>query len=127
MDDAADRLSPEGLLADSRWLRALARGLVGEVGADDLVQETWLSALRRPPRLLTNLRPWLRTVARNLSLRDRDRQDRRRKREARSAQAESQPSTSDLVARATLRRSVVDAVLDLEEPYRSTILLRFFE
>ena len=127
MARALDPLSPEQLLADSRWLRSLARGLAGESGADDLVSETWLTAARRPPRFWDNLRPWLRTVARNLSLRERDREARRREREAIAARPEGQPSTVDLVARATLRRSVVDAVLELPEPYRTTILLRFFE
>jgi RNA polymerase sigma factor (sigma-70 family) len=127
MTRALDPASAERLLADARWLRSLARSLAGESGADDLVSETWLSAVRRPPRFWENLRPWLRTVARNLWLRERQREAQRREREARAARSDSQPSTADLVARATLRRSVVEAVLDLPEPYRSTILLRFFE
>ncbi|MBI3847168.1 MAG: hypothetical protein HY292_21275, partial [Planctomycetes bacterium] len=37
------------------------------------------------------------------------------------------PSTADVVEREALRREVVDAVLGLDEPYRTTLLLRFFE
>src|SRR5438093_626634 len=107
MADFADHLSSEQLLADVRWLRALARGLAGEGAAEDLAQETWLRVFARPPRVLANLRPWLRTVARNLSLRARDREARRAAREARAARPDFEPAADELVARAQLRRSVV--------------------
>src|SRR5436190_209181 len=122
MDQNADHLRPESLLADTRWLRGIARGLAGEAGAEDLTQQTWLAVFKQPPRFFANLRPWLRTVARNLSLRERQRDAIRRDREAKAARPEALPATADLVARATLRRSVVDSVLELAEPYRSTIL-----
>jgi RNA polymerase sigma factor (sigma-70 family) len=50
-------------------LTAIASGLVGHADADDIVQETFLRALTRPPRD-TNapVAPWLAAVARNLSL-----------------------------------------------------------
>lgn len=37
------------------------------------------------------------------------------------------PSAAELVAKAEAQRTLVDAVLHLDEPYRSTVLLRFFE
>src|SRR5262249_58694164 len=58
---------PEELLGHAAWLRRLALSLVGPAGgADDLVQDTWLAALRRPPARPGPLRPWLAEVLRNL-------------------------------------------------------------
>lgn len=54
------------LLAHATWLRRLARSLVRE-GADDLVQDTWVAALRRPPDGERSVRPWLRTVLINVA------------------------------------------------------------
>src|SRR5205814_10341316 len=50
--------TPEELLAHAGWVRALARELVRDAStADDLVQETWLAALRHPPRAGSSMRP----------------------------------------------------------------------
>src|SRR5690349_12643582 len=57
-------IDPSDLLSHAGWLRQLARSLVSD-GADDLVQDTWLAALRRPPRSEGSLRPWLRAVITN--------------------------------------------------------------
>jgi ABC-type antimicrobial peptide transport system permease subunit len=38
------------LLRHGAWVRRLARSLTGRSDADDLVQETWLAALKHPPR-----------------------------------------------------------------------------
>ena len=67
----------EALLADSDWLRALARRLVGDVQrSEDAVQDTLLTALGRadtsPPS-----RGWLAAVLRNV-VRQRGRSDVRR-------------------------------------------------
>ena len=57
---------PHALLAHAAWLRRLARSLVGDgAAADDLVQETWVAALRRPPAEDRPVRPWLRRVLEN--------------------------------------------------------------
>jgi len=120
------------LLADASWVRALARTLVHRSqDADDLVQDACLQALRRPPRHGDNLRAWFQRVLQNLV-----RQHRRaaRRRDVRQAAAIGMadrpldgPAAHDLVERAATCRAVVDAVLSLDEPYRATILLRFFE
>jgi protocatechuate 3,4-dioxygenase beta subunit len=57
------------------------------------------------------------------------RSDRRRERreEASREILDPAPSPEALVARAEAQRAVVDAVLSLDEPYRSTVLLRYFE
>ena len=50
MTSADDPPTFEDLLRHSAWVQALARTLVRDADlAEDLVQETWLAALRRPP------------------------------------------------------------------------------
>ncbi len=116
------------LIAHLAWIKRLALELsVDGDRADDLAQETCVVALERPPRDFESLRRWLALVMQNL-VRQRRRGDfRRREREERAARGERLESTESLVARASLQRRIVGAVLDLDEPYRSTILLRFFE
>jgi RNA polymerase sigma factor (sigma-70 family) len=122
-----DRAGIDELLRHSAWLHALARTLVGEADADDVVQETWVAAVARPPRVLGSLRGWLGTVARNV-VRKRVRDDaRRRERELAASRRDPEPATDQVVARAARMRELVDRVLALDEPYRTTILLRFFE
>src|SRR6185503_10457102 len=48
-------------------------------------------------------------------------------RERGSARREALPSTLEMVERAGIQRDLVQAVLELEEPYRTAILWRFFE
>lgn len=117
----------EALLARAARVRALARGLCSDAAAqEDLAQEALLVALERPEGG-TAPTAWFRRVLERLSL-DRARSDgARRTREQRVARAEAQPSTLDLVARADLQRRLVEEVLALAEPYRSTLLERWFE
>jgi RNA polymerase sigma-70 factor (ECF subfamily) len=124
----AEHPLPEAaLLAETAWLRRLARKMVGEEDADDLVQDACVRALERPPKDASRLRGWLRQVARNAAHgRYRDRL-RRLKREAKAARPEAGPPDDDVVVRAETQQRVVSAVLALGEPYRTTVLLRFFD
>jgi RNA polymerase sigma factor (sigma-70 family) len=121
----------EQLLAHSAWMGGLARQLVADPGtADDLVQKTWLAALEhraKAPDDRLSLRRWLATVLRNFARQERRGSARRAEHEQRASRGEAQPSASDVVARASVQREVVQAVLGLDEPYRTTILLRFFD
>lgn len=121
--------TPEVLLNDLGWLRGLARSLVrDEERAEDLVQETLVVALETPPRNPGAWRAWLRQVARNLVYRNHRTEVRRERREhavARDGSVESSIEAS--LERAELHRSLVDAVLSLGEPYRSTVVLRYFD
>jgi len=121
-------LTIEHLLAHRTWLRALAHRLVhDDHAADDLVQDTWMAALRRPPSHEGAIRAWLRTVAKNLA-RDRHRVSQNRaRREAAASVKESLVATVDVVERAELQRELTRHVLALDEPYRTTVLLRFFD
>lgn len=116
------------LLEQVSWMRRLARALVADRDlADDLVQETCVAALERAPRETGNLRAWLGEVMRN-ALRQHSRaRGRRLAREVSAARPEALEPADKLVERVLLQRELVNAVLELDEPYRSTLLLRFFE
>ncbi len=118
----------ERLLAHRDWVRRVARLLVhDENEADDLEQEVWAEALENPPPADRSLRGWLAMVLRH-DLVDRRRSEHgRRRREAARSRPEATPSAADLVAEADAHRRVVVAVMDLAEPYRSTVLYRFFQ
>lgn len=128
MDHDAAHPPPELLLQHAGWVRRLAAELVGDShAADDVAQETWLAFFLRPPDTDGPLRPWLARVVRNrAALRRRGRAN-RDAREAEVARPEALPSADELVVRAELQRTLVDAVLALEEPYRETLLLRYYE
>jgi len=116
------------LLVHADWVRRLARRLVLDAAqADDVVQETWVAALERPPGDARNLRGWLARVVANVA-RQRGRAEARRAgRERDRARPEAVPSTAELAGRAALQRDVVGHVLALDEPFRTVVLLRFFE
>ncbi len=115
------------LYRDAAFARRLAAGLVGESLADDVWQSAWQVMLERPPRAGSNLRAYLHTVVRRLALRHRRREARRARRESAVAREGLVPSTAEIVGRMEVHRLVVDALLALEEPYRKTLYLLFFE
>lgn len=116
------------LLAQVGWIRELAGHMVADSHrAADLAQETCVVALEAPPRSVLSIRVWLRTVMRNLLRQGARGELRRRAREALVSRAERTDATDELLERAEMQRRIVEAVLGLEEPYRSTILWRFFE
>jgi RNA polymerase sigma factor (sigma-70 family) len=118
----------EQYLRHHRALRALARTLVADEGAaDDLVQDAWLAALRRPPADRRNVRGWLGAVARNAARQVGRAEARRRRREIVAALPERLPAADEVAERAAVHRELVDLVLALEEPSRSALLLRYFE
>ncbi len=124
---SAEPPSIESLLAHRTWLRRLARSLVRDAHeADDLEQEVWVKALRRPPRTGRSVRGWLATVLRNAA-RDRRRvATRRAAHEARAHGRPTSPSAERLMQEAELQRRIAQATLDLAPHYRDTVLLRHF-
>ncbi len=123
MDADHDAIDPEQLLAHAGWVRGLARRLVfDQARVDDVVQETWMAALGRRPRASRDTRAWLGGILRNV-VRQQTRSERRlRRREQAAARAECDESGTNLMLKAEWLRILVDAVLELREPYRSTVL-----
>jgi RNA polymerase sigma-70 factor (ECF subfamily) len=116
----------EVLLEHASFVRALSRSLLaGEQDADDNLQQTWLEALQRPPRHQGNVRAWLGGLARFIALKTLRRGRRRAARERHAAQPERVPPVDVVAAELELQRKAVEAVMDLDEPYRSTVVLRY--
>lgn len=106
---------PEELLPR---LRQLARGLVRSDPelAEDLVQDAWLTALERGGRV-GNWRGLLRSLL-----------HRRRRGEARRRRREASAARPDRVVEETgLLVEISERVLELDEPYRTALLLRYLE
>ena len=90
----------EELLSESGWLRMLAASLVADPAqADDLVQDTWLAALRHPPRTDSAPRPWLARVAHNLARNSRRGSARREARETFAAEDDTEGDSEGFVRR----------------------------
>lgn len=118
-------LRAESLFAHADALRTLARALTwDEATAEDLVQETWLIALEKQPQARDGLGPWLRAVLRRRAQHRRRSESARREREESVSQPERGASVED-------RKSIVSALanelMQLDEPYQTTLFLRFFE
>ena len=130
--DDADTLAEQ-----TEWLRALARRLVGDShAAEDVVQETFLVALRQPsPGVGTeggdrgSARAWLHGIVQNLARTARRSGARRsaREREYGAAQPQFSPGSDDVVERTARAGRLIAAVLALEEPYRTAVLLSYEE
>lgn len=118
----------EHLLAETAWLRGLIAHLVRDPHErEDIAQEVGALALRQTPEQLRSVRGWLAAVVRSVAGRRRQRAALGRLGELHAARPEAEPSAHDVVARVESHRRVVETVLALEEPYRSVVLLRFFE
>lgn len=124
----ADSFDPGRLLAEAGWVRRLAgRLLLDPAAADDVAQDTLAAALQGRPSDGRKLRAWLAGILRNL-VRTRTRSDAHRGlREERAHRPEPAPSPHDVLERGERFRLVVEAVFELPEPYRTTVLLRYFD
>jgi RNA polymerase sigma-70 factor (ECF subfamily) len=122
------KIDAEELLAQAQWVQRLARSLVRDASvAEDLVQETWLAALGRAPSDEGRLRTWLARVVRNFARQSRRGEANRARREEVSARSESSPSASDTAERLEAQRLLVEALAALDEPYRTTVTMRYLE
>jgi RNA polymerase sigma-70 factor (ECF subfamily) len=122
------RVQVEELLPHADWLRRLARALVSDESADDVVQETWFASLRRPRREPSAPRAWLRAVARNV-VRSRFRSEQRRHaREALVVSLGQAPvSPAELAERSEVAHFLATQMDRLREPYRQAIVMRYLD
>lgn len=124
-----DTVTAAALEQHGSFVLALARSLTScEHEAQDLAQDTWLVAMRARPEVRDGLKPWLARVVRSTARTHRRGFARRRAREARAAKGELHQRTGEVIARELeLQHSVVQAVLSLDEPFKSTVLLRYYD
>ena len=115
------------LLSEAGWVRRVAARLVRDGGADDVAQEAWLRALEQRPDASTTLRGWLAEVMRRLAHTRARAEARRRARELAGDGGEAPPPADRLLEKAELLHRIGQLVGELDEPYRSTVLLRYFE
>lgn len=126
-------LTPEVLASQGRALRGLARSLLADAhAAEDVEQETWLACLRHPGVVPVRFSAWLGTVAKRLALRRKRGEERRHAREERAAASERGVDAAVRglergLEREEALRSVTQALLALDEPFKSALLLRYYE
>ncbi len=122
------RVDVERLLSERQWVQRLAQSLVADPNqADDVAQESWLAALRHPPRHDANLRSWLSRLVRNTAAAMRRGDARRSERERSSTQPTVTAGSSEALERAEIVRELVEAVLALEPARREALVLVYFE
>jgi RNA polymerase sigma factor (sigma-70 family) len=129
MNREAPLASVEALLTEARWLRRLARSLVDDGAAEDVVQETYVAAMAAPPEADRPLRPWLATVLRNFARIGYRGAGRRLRNEQRAfaEPAPPLPTPEELLVQRQRQRLVAETIEALEEPYRSTLLFCYAE
>ncbi len=126
-DAPSGALTPERLIEQIGWLRSLARGLVrDEHLAEELAQDTLATALERGPLEVRSVRAWLGRVLRNRAAEGARSRANVRAREALAAREEAFDG-EELLARVRAQKHVAEALMELSEPYRSTLVLRFYE
>ncbi len=112
---------------DGKALRRLARALVRDAStADDLVQDAWVVALERRERAAQG-GAFLSGVVRRLALGWRRAEARRGERENASAGETQSPRPDEIAERLELSELVLRTLRGLPEPYRSTLILHFFD
>lgn len=126
---AADGVEPDlaVFFREEEWLYRLARRLVrDDASARDLVQDVWAAALENPPRDDSHPRSWLKTVVHRIATKQRARL-RPVLEENLEGRASEQSLPDDAAVRWESRSILRQAVDDLDERLRITVLLRYQE
>ncbi|MEM6675420.1 MAG: sigma factor, partial [Planctomycetota bacterium] len=126
-DHDLDALSlPDSWAQSHAAFQRLARAVIGDAAlAEDAVQGAYVSALRAPGRA-RSARWWTRAVRSRAIDGIRRRRNDTGDPSVRRVEP-STPATDEIAARLELHRTVVRSVEELDEPYRETVYLRFFE
>ncbi|MEM8885589.1 MAG: sigma-70 family RNA polymerase sigma factor [Planctomycetota bacterium] len=118
--------NPEALISHAGFIRVVAqRLLLDDHEVDDVVQQTLLAALEKPPE--REVKPWLAAVASNLARMRRRTEGRVKRREKVAARPEATAATSEIAERLDMQKRLVEAVTALDGPYRDVIVLRYFD
>jgi RNA polymerase sigma factor (sigma-70 family) len=120
----------EDLLAHASWARRLARGLVqDDAAAEDLVQDALARGVEgKGPREPGSVRGWLHRVLTNRARESARSESRRRAREEVAPGAVGEAlSPDDAVARLELHRNLAQEVASLDDPFRRTLILHYYE
>lgn len=127
--DHPSELTIDELLCRMHWVRGLASALVKDVHqAEDLAQDAWRHALEQPPQSDSSWRNWFAEVMRNRAADNWTYLHRRRSVNLRGASAAAASCTPEEVVQQLETQQALNAVVKrLPEPYRSTILLHYFE
>ena len=121
-------MDPAILRQETDKLRNLARALLANpTDADDVVQESWLLWLRRRPGAAVLLARWLPGVLRNMVRGTHRARRRRDTHEARVATRTAPADPSHTSQHRELLHAVVEAVFELPEPYRQTLIERYLQ
>ena len=115
------------LLAHQGWVRSLAASLVhDEASAEDVAQETWLTALENPPPRRAGLASWLARVVRSRAFDLFRAESRRATRERRAARREAVAAAPDAAAEAETCRRLAEAVCALPAAAREAVVLHYY-
>ncbi|MDP3153588.1 MAG: sigma-70 family RNA polymerase sigma factor [Archangium sp.] len=121
-------ISAEEALAHTEWVGRLARALVDtREEAADLAQDAWEAALDTTERPQSELRAWLTGVLRNLSAMRARTNTRRTRRELATEDPQPPLPPDELIARLETQQLVAKLVLELDEPLRMVLFLRYYE
>jgi RNA polymerase sigma factor (sigma-70 family) len=120
--------SENELLVHAAWVQGMVAAMVRDTHlAEDLVQDALEAGIRAGSGRIRNPRTWLLGVVRNLHRQDARAGLRRRATEERKPAPTEEPSSDDLVARLEVQQLVASAVMNLPDPFRSVLILRFYE
>ncbi len=118
----------EQLLAHRAFVRRLALRLVSDSStAEDLVQQAFLVALRRPPLTHGDVRPWLARVVRSLAINRHAAEAARQERELRYGHERATPAPHHPSSTAETEALLLEALRSLEPIYRDVLALRYYE
>jgi len=118
----------EEMLAHSGFVKSLSRSLVhDENTAEDVAQNTLLAAIQHPPSDNKQIRPWFARVVRNFVRILYRSEGRRKKYENDALIPEKTLSPADIAIREETLQKMTQSVFDLDEPYRTTILYRYYD
>src|SRR5438045_1950566 len=121
-------VTADELMGHVAWLRRLARSLLHDRDeAADAAQDTLVAALQSPPDARGNPQAWFGRVLVN---RIRSNLRAQRRREARHAVVEKREAVrtpEEMAVSLELQRQIVTLLMELGEPYRQVVFLRYFD